>query len=48
MLWTEAEIARERIHSRIGVESVLIRAAIVDVLSGGDHLRESLERLSDV
>jgi len=45
MLWTEADIARERIHYRVATESVLIRAAIVDVLSGGNHLRDSLEEL---
>jgi hypothetical protein len=45
MLWTEADIAQERIHNRVAMESVLIRAAVIDVLSGGNHLRESLEEL---
>lgn len=45
MLWVEGDIARERIHVRMAAESVLIRAAIIDVLSGGNHLRDSLEEL---
>lgn len=45
MLWTEAEIARDRINSRIATETVLIRAAIIDVVIGGGHFRESLKDL---
>lgn len=46
-LWTEAEIARDRIRDRIITESILIQAAVIDVLSGGDVLRNAIKELRD-
>lgn len=46
-LWTEAEIARDRINGRIATEAILIRAAIVDSIAGGNHLGDSIDRLLD-
>lgn len=45
MLWTEADIAREREHDRMATETVLIREAVIDVVVGGTHLSEALKEL---
>jgi hypothetical protein len=45
MLWTEAEIAREREHDRMAIETILIRAAVADIAFGGAKLREALKEL---
>lgn len=50
-LWIEAEIARERINSKIATEASLIQSAIVAVLSldgkGVKNFNDQLQRLTD-
>jgi len=46
-LWTEAELIRERIHTRMSTEAVLLQAAVVDVVGGGGHLVKALEKLDE-
>lgn len=45
--WLEARIVRTRESGRMETEAILLRAAVVDVLSGGSHLKDTLERLRD-
>lgn len=47
MLWTEAAIVRDRVIEIMGTEAILIRAAVIDVVSGGNHLADTLEELRD-
>lgn len=47
VLWTEAQIVRDRINTRIATEATLLKAAVVDVIAGSRHLNEALERLRD-
>lgn len=47
VLWTEAELIRDRINGRIATESILIQAAVVDVIGGGRNLMSALEKLDE-
>lgn len=47
MLWTEAQLARQRRHEQAALEVTLIHAAIVDAIVGGGHLRSVIEELTD-
>jgi hypothetical protein len=38
-------LVRERVNTRISTEAILLQAAVVDVLGGGEHLRNALEKL---
>jgi hypothetical protein len=45
--WNEAAFARQRINGRIATETVLIHAAIVQAIAGGEHLKTTMEKLTD-
>lgn len=47
VLWTEAELIRERVNNRIATETILIQAAVVDVVGGGRHLKTALDKLDE-
>jgi hypothetical protein len=47
VLWTEARIVRDRINNRMATEATLLKTAVVDVIAGGRHLIEALEKLYD-
>lgn len=51
MLWTEAELARERVNARLATEAVLLQQVAVAVLTpkgkGVKHLNETLRKMQD-
>lgn len=46
-LWNEVRFAKNRVHAIMRTEAVLMNATIVQALSGGNHLTQVLEDLSD-
>lgn len=46
-VWSEVYLARERIRDRISQETVLMHAAMVDVLGGKSTLKNTLEKMRD-
>ena len=51
MLWTEAELARERVNARLATEATLLHQVAIAVLTpkgkGVDHLNKTLRKLQN-
>jgi hypothetical protein len=45
VLWTETELVQHRLKEAQKVNSILIHAAIVDVIGSGGHFKKVLESI---
>lgn len=46
LVWSEAQIARERVNKQIATEAVATYNAVATIVGGGDAFRKMIENLN--